>query len=122
MLDIDPDAIGRSPQDYSWLQYIGIVGLAAWGGIVNYLRKVKQQGLSFDLKECTAEVITSALAGVLTFWTCELFGVPPLMTGVACAIAGHSAARTIALFDSFYRQKLGVPEQPQADPSAPPKP
>ena len=59
----------KSPEAYSFITYGWVFALAILGGVVSFMRKL-QEGHTrvFNLVEFIGEIVTSAFAGVLTFW------------------------------------------------------
>jgi predicted CDP-diglyceride synthetase/phosphatidate cytidylyltransferase len=99
----------KSPETYAWITYAWVMLLASWGGIVGYIRKVKD-GLSprFSLTEMIGEVVTSGFFGLLTFWAAQASGLDQLMTAVLVGISGHAGARTVFIVEKFIQKKTGI--------------
>lgn len=95
----------KSPVSYSVLTYCWVLALSAWGGAVRFIRKVKAGDMSFKQAALTltGEIITSAFAGVVTFYACEAYDVNQLMTAVLVSIAGHMGGRAIEPLESIYK-------------------
>lgn len=99
----------KSPESYSILQYVGIVFLAGWAGIVNYLRRMRRMSVpKFSVVELISEVATSGFAGILVFWLCEAAGVLPLVTAATVGIAGHIGGRSLILIEDFLMHNLPI--------------
>ena len=86
----------KDPTTYSLITYAWVGTLSAWGGIVNWIKK-RQSGESrpFNVMELVGEIMTSAFAGVLTFWLCETAELQPLLTAALVGISGHMGSRAI---------------------------
>lgn len=95
----------HDPHSYSLLQYAGVVALSAWGGIVNYWRKLKAGG-KFSVTELIGEIATSGFSGIITFYLCEAVGMDPLITAATVGIAGHMGGRTIVLLENALCEKI----------------
>lgn len=99
----------KDPTSYGLLTYAWVVVLSAWGGTVRFIRKVKAGEMS--LKQAaltlTGEVITSAFAGVVTFYACEANGIPQLMTAVLVSVAGHMGGRALEPIEALYKRWFG---------------
>ena len=108
MFDIDPNAASKAPTDYSIIDYSIVLLLALWGGFVRFLRKRMESAKSFNWKEFIAEMLTSALAGVLVYWGLELQGISGILNGIFCAMAGYSAGTTVKYFDKMLAAKFGL--------------
>lgn len=98
----------KDPATYTLLTYLWVFALAAWGGIVNYIKRVNE-GLSqrFNFMELVGEIVTSAFAGVITFWLCEAAGISPLLTAALVGISGHMGSRAIYVMEAWARKKWG---------------
>lgn len=97
----------KDPTTYSLITYAWVAGLAIWGGVVSYYRKVKA-GISrrFNFAELIGEILTSALAGVMTFWLCEWGQVDPLLSAVLIALSGHMGPRAIFQMEQMMNKKF----------------
>ncbi len=97
----------KDPLSYTWLTYFWVGALAAWGGISNYIYKVKVGMTSrYSLTELIGELVTCTLAGVITFWLCELAALPPLLSAVFIAVSGHMGARLIFILERKVEQMV----------------
>lgn len=94
----------KDPTHYSWLTYLWVFGLSAWGGAVSFFRKVKMgQTHKFNLIELIGELFTSAFAGVITFYLCESSGFSPLWTAVMVGVSGHMGTRAIYFLENVFK-------------------
>ncbi len=99
----------KDPTTYSLLTYGWVLLLASWGGVANYIRKVKSgQSEKFSFLEVAGEILISGFTGVLTFWLCELAAFHPLLTAAFVGISGHMGSRAIALLEDQFKRKIGV--------------
>lgn len=86
----------KDPTTYTWITYAWVMLVSAAGGTVNFARKMREGAVrAFNVTEFVGEMITSAFAGVITFWLCEWSGVSPLLSAVLIAISGHMGSRAI---------------------------
>lgn len=108
----------KDPTTYSLITYVWVTALAAWGGLVSYLKKHKSGVVQrFSVNELIGELVTSSFAGVITFWLCELGEIDPLLSAVFIAISGHMSARIIFLIEnSMEKRLLGKIETENEDP------
>lgn len=99
----------KDPTTYSLLTYAWVLALASWGGVVNFLRKRKSGDVRpFNVVELIGEIVTSAFAGMVTFWLCEAAGIGGLITAALVGISGHMGSRAIFAFERWAENKFGV--------------
>lgn len=98
----------KDPTTYGLLTYAWVLLLSAWGGVVNFLRK-RKAGVTrpFNLAEMVGEIVTSAFAGLVTFYLCESSGVDPLVTAAMVGVSGHMGGRAIFLAEAWVEAKFG---------------
>lgn len=96
----------KDPTSYSLLTYAWVFALSAWGGTVRFIRKVKAGDMTLKqaLKSWIGELITSAFAGVLTFYLAEAAGISQLWTAVLVGVAGHMGARSLEPLEALYKR------------------
>jgi hypothetical protein len=91
-----------SPFTYDVLTYLWVIGLSILGGIVSFLRKLREgHARAFNIVEFVGEVFTSGFAGLLTFWLCQAGNIDPLLTAVFIGIAGHMGSRALFLIEKW---------------------
>lgn len=101
--------ITKSPESYSLIQYAGVLSLAIWGGVINYMRRMRSARVpTFSIVELIGEVATSGFAGILVFWLCEAAGVHALITAATVGVAGHIGGRSLILIEEFLLHKLPI--------------
>lgn len=94
--------IDKDPSTYSWLTYLWVTGLGAWGGLVSFYRKLRAgKARPFNVVELVGEITTSAFAGLITFWLCEAAEIQPLVTAALVGVTGHMGSRAIFLIESW---------------------
>lgn len=97
----------KDPTTYGLLTYLWVIGLSAWGGLVSFYRRVKAGESSFtNLFEVIGEIVTSAFAGLITFWLCEAAGFQPLITAALVGISGHMGSRAIWQLECLLKNKF----------------
>lgn len=99
--------IEKDPTNYSFLTYSWVFALAMLGGVVSFMRKLQQGHVrAFNIAEFIGEIMTSAFAGVLTFWMCEHASLSPLVTAALVGVAGHMGSRAIFLFEDWLAKQF----------------
>ena len=101
----------KDPTTYSLITYAWITALSSWGGIVSWLRK-REEGHTrpFNFVELIGEIMTSAFAGVITFWLSESAEINPLITAALVGISGHMGSRAIYLLEAWAEAKFAKRE------------
>ena len=96
----------KSPETYTLATYAGVVGLALLTGITSYLNspRYRQAGISFV--HLLSHVLSSVVAGLITFWGGEALGLSPLVTAICVALAGHTGGSAIGILERVYLAKL----------------
>jgi predicted CDP-diglyceride synthetase/phosphatidate cytidylyltransferase len=99
----------KDPASYALATYLWVVILAAAGGAVNFLRKIKSgTARAFNITEFIGELMTSGFAGLLTFWLCEAADVNKLLSAVLIGISGHMGSRAIFKIEKWAEDKFGA--------------
>lgn len=107
----------KNPFNYELITYVWVFGLAAWGGVVSFLRKMRDgKARPFNIMEFIGELFTSAFAGILTFWLSEAAGFNPYVTAAFVGISGHMGSRAIGMMENYLGKKFDV-EIPREDSS-----
>lgn len=97
----------RNPFDYSVITYLWVLCLSAFGGAVNFSRKLREGRVRpVNVTEFLGEIVTSAFAGLLTFWLCEASGIAQLYAAVMIAISGHMGSRAIFRIEKWLESRL----------------
>ena len=96
---------------YALLTYAWVLALSTWGGMVNYLSKIRMGHIArFGVAELIGDMFISGFTGVLTFWMCQAAGFNELTTAVFVGISGHMGARMIGKLESVMSRKFDIPE------------
>lgn len=99
--------IDKDPTSYSLLTYAWVFLLAMLGGVVNFVRKLQQGHVRvFNFVEFIGEIVTSAFAGVITFWLCENANMSPLLTAAFVGVSGHMGSRAIFMAENWLKTKF----------------
>jgi hypothetical protein len=97
----------RNPFDYSVITYLWVLAVSALGGLVNFHRKMREgQTRAFNVTEFLGELVTSAFAGLLTFWLCESANIDRLVAAVMIAVSGHMGSRAIFGFEKWMESRV----------------
>lgn len=100
-------ALDKSPLTYSVRDYGVVLMTAIFGGLVSWYGRVRKGELpQTSVMVLIGELCTSAFAGLLAFWVCELSGFPPLLTAAIIGISGHAGARSILWFERQLEKRL----------------
>jgi hypothetical protein len=102
-----PELPEKTPESFTIITYLWVIGLSAMGGAVAFIRKVKAgHSRVFNIAEFFGEIATSAFAGVMTFYMCEWSNFSALATASCVGIAGHMGSRAIFLLENFFEAKF----------------
>lgn len=97
----------KDPTSYSLITYLWVFLLSSWGGWVSWIRKRKNgDARPFNFAELIGEVVTSAFAGVITFYLCEAAVFHPLLSAAMVGISGHMGGRAIFLMEKWANAKF----------------
>lgn len=87
--------------------YMWVVLLAAWGGLVNFYRKLRMGEVRrFNFTELIGELVTSGLSGVITYFFCQYAGIDPWLTAAMVGIAGHMGSRIIFRLEKYFERRF----------------
>ena len=98
----------KDPTTYGLITYLWVTGLAAWGGLVNFYRKVESgNARAFNFIELIGELATSSFSGLITFWLCEAAQIDPLITAAMVGVSGHMGSRAIFQLEHWAQTRFG---------------
>lgn len=108
----------RNPLNYSLQEYGLMLGVAIFGGVVSWYRKVRRGEIpSWGLGYLIGEMTLSAFAGLLTFWVCEYWGAPQILTACMAGINGLASAKILTVAENYAQRmmerKLGMEQRKQ---------
>jgi hypothetical protein len=115
LLPVVSRAETKDPLSYPAKQYVFVLGVAMVGGLVSFYARVRKgEVMALNVTQMVGELATSAFAGILCFWLCELANAPPLLAASLVGVAGHMGTRAIATFESFAMRRWapGSPTSP----------
>lgn len=89
--------------DLNWFAIAMMLFLSLWGGLVNYLARIKSGVVKFfNIVELIVELTICSFAGITIGLIAFSFDVNPLMTYALVAVAGHAGGRTVYFLDRFF--------------------
>lgn len=89
-----------------WFTFVTIVVLAVWGGLVNYLSRVRNAAKAFNWGELLLELSISAFAGLMIGLMLFSFNVNLYMCLALAGISGHAGGRTMFYLDKFLVERV----------------
>ena len=97
----------NSPENYSLITYLWVIGLSILGGTVRTLTHLKM-GMTFrDLSRRWAiDIVVSAFIGVITFFLCEYAQLSQLLTASFIGISAHMGTRAIVIIEELLYKKV----------------
>ncbi len=99
--------LDKDPTVYPLITYCWVLIVAAWGGAVNYSKKRHNGEIPrFSITEFIGELMTSAFAGLVTFFLCEAAKLDPMLSAALIAISGHMGSRAIFMFEKLLQNKV----------------
>ena len=103
------ETVSKRPLDYPLMEYGLILGVAMVGGFVAWVSRVRRGEAHLSgLLGLIGEMVTSAFAGLITFWLCEYASAPSLLTAALAGIAGHMGPRAIFIIEEGLARKMGI--------------
>jgi len=101
--------VNKAPQDFGYVTYLWVLLLSIWGGVANYIGKLKDGTSRFSLMEIFGEVVVSGFAGLMTYYICYAVHTPEVISAVAVGVSGHMGARIITQFEQIIARKFNLP-------------
>lgn len=89
-----------------WVTFLTIVILAIWGGLVNYLSRLRNAAKVFSWGELLLELSISAFAGLMIGLMAFSFDVNFYMCLALAGISGHAGGRTMFYLDKFWAERI----------------
>ncbi len=97
----------KDPLSYGLLTYAWVFALSCLGGVTSFAAKVRTgKARWFNFTELLGELVTSAFAGILTFYLCQNAGFNGLLTAALVGIAGHMGSRAIFVMERFFERRI----------------
>jgi hypothetical protein len=101
-----PEKQLQSPETIAWISYVWVMGLAAFGGVVSYLKKL-QRGKKWKTIDFLIELVISAFAGLITFFICQSMHLSPTTTAAFAGISGHFSGSALKLYGNMFTKTVG---------------
>lgn len=99
----------NDPQNYSFITYAWVFGMAMLGGVAHNVKKLKDGTLSrFSFSELLGDLIISGFLGVVTFFLCEYAGLDKLLTAALIGISSHQGTRGIYFIEELIARRLKI--------------
>lgn len=92
--------------DPGWVTYMLIFLMAIWGGLINYLSRIRKSGLAFKLSELILELSISAFAAIVIGLVGFAFTINIYFILAMAGMAGHAGGRTVFLLDRWWNRKV----------------
>jgi len=100
----------KNPLNIATITYWWVFILAIFGGLVNYIQRVRmQRARVWTLTELIGEIVIAAFAGVITFYICVHFRFEAVLTAALVGMSGHMGGRAIQLFESYIERLVKHP-------------
>jgi hypothetical protein len=100
----------NDPTTFPIITYVWVFGLSIMGGFAAFMRKLKAgDARMFNFVEFIGEVVTSAFAGLITFYLCEAAKLDSMLSAALVGIAGHMGSRAVFLLEKFLSDKFLKP-------------
>lgn len=102
----------RTLLDGGFWQWVWLLVLAIWGGLTNYITRVKSgKAEKFNIAELIGEVTIAGFAGVMAFHLCDALGMSYAWTAATVGVAGHMGGRFIFVLETVIKRKFGQDQQ-----------
>ncbi len=87
----------NADQGFSTSSALLAVAIAAWGGLVSYMQRLRTGKQRFSFREFFADITSSMLAGFIVYGLAKAVEFPEWGSVALTALAGHYGTRTIFL-------------------------
>jgi len=90
----------KDPFTYSLITYYGVMFLSFWGGVTDYIRKIKKGSIKHSITEFIGTICISVFVGVVTFFFCEAIELNPLYSAVVISISANMGNKSLVIFEN----------------------
>lgn len=99
--------IDQDPSNLPFRQYGFVLGIALFGGVVSWFRKVRKGEIAVNsIMHLIGELTTASFAGLIAFWFCVYINAPGPLMACIVAISGHMGTKAITLFEEWAGKKI----------------
>lgn len=97
----------RSTEALTAFGYLASLVLAAWGGAVNYLQRLKTSSIRvFTLAEMLGEMVISCFAGIVVHLLLSAANINPLTSAAIVAVSGHLGGKLLYAVEVFLAKQV----------------
>ena len=97
----------KDPQNYSFITYLWVIGMAMLGGVAHNVKKLKNGTLKrFSFSELIGDLIISGFLGIVTFFLCEYAGLDRMLSAALVGMSAHQGTRGIYFIEELIARKL----------------
>lgn len=97
----------NSPENYSFITYIWVIGMSILGGTVRTLTNLKLgMSISDIFRRWIIDITVSAFIGIVTFFLCEYASLEPILTAAFVGISAHMGTRAIVIVEELLYRKV----------------
>lgn len=103
------ETMPNSPENYSLITYLWVIGLSILGGTAHNIAKLRNGTLArFSIPEWVGDIAIAGFIGLMTFYLCEYAKLPRELTAAFVGIAAHMGTRAIVIFERFLLKRFGI--------------
>lgn len=88
-----------------WASYLWVLLLSLKGGLVEYLDR-QAEAMNTQFETLLGALLDSVFAGLITFWLCQHFEVPPHATLASVAVGAYMGSRLTRLLERAVARKI----------------
>ena len=93
----------NTPEFYSLITYLWVVGMSIVGGFVSIIQNWrKNRYRKIFILDIIGKLTVSCFCGLMTFFICEFFEVPQLLSILMISIAGDLGKKCISIFEQLF--------------------
>lgn len=108
------------PPANEWAEFITwawMIGISLLGGFVSFVRKVRASNVRvWNFTEFIGEIVTAALAGIITANLCQWLGYPAPLTYALTGIGAHMGSRALFKLEALFDAKFPAAKEQNDEP------